>query len=437
MKDPFAEVDVKPARTVTIAALIVAGAVVAAIVEPRVTATIAVIVSFFVMIMLHELGHFVMAKRSGMKVTEFFVGFGPRLWSVKKGETEYGLKAIVAGGYCRIIGMNNLDPVEPGDEGRAYSAKPFRQQFGVAIAGSTVHFMLAIVLMFFVLWQAGNPNSPKIQPVFDTVEHGLPAAAAGLHSGDRVLAIDGRRVTSWDQVRRTVERHPDDTLTFTVERDGSSRTVSVTPRVNPDLPGRQGQLGVSAKMSLQPMSLPSSVTHAFTETYNTGKLSVQALGKVFSPSGVRAYTNNLTGNHDSSSSTHDNSSSNAPAATNGNGSSSNSGSSSDSGVRFISPLGFFRLAGQAVQVGWVSVFLLLIVINVFVGVFNMVPLPPFDGGLVAIAIYEKIASTVRGKRVQVDMRKLIPVTAVVVAVLLFIGVSALFLDIVRPQQNPF
>jgi membrane-associated protease RseP (regulator of RpoE activity) len=106
-------------------------------------------------------------------------------------------------------------------------------------------------------------------------------------------------------------------------------------------------------------------------------------------------------------------------------------------VRFISPLGFFRLAGQAVQVGWVSVFLLLIVINVFVGVFNMVPLPPFDGGLVAIAIYEKIASTVRGKRVRVDMRKLIPVTAVVVAVLLFIGISALFLVIVRPQQNPF
>jgi membrane-associated protease RseP (regulator of RpoE activity) len=437
VKDPFAEVDVKPARTATIGALIVAGAVVAAIVEPKVTATVAVILAFFVMIMLHELGHFVMAKRAGMKVTEFFVGFGPRLWSVKKGDTEYGLKAIVAGGYCRIVGMNNLDPVEAGDEDRAYTAKPFHQQFGVAVAGSTVHFILAIVLMFFVLWQAGNPNSPKVQPVFESVEHGLPAANAGLRSGDRVLAVDGQKITSWDQVRRTVERNPEHPLRFTVEHDGVTRTVTATPRVNPDLPGREGQLGVSAKLSLQPMSLPSSVTHAFTETYNTGKLSVQALGKVFSPSGVRAYTDNLTGNHDSSSTRNDNSSANAPAATNGSGSSSSSGTSSDDSVRFISPLGFFRLAGQAVQVGWVSVFLLLIVINVFVGVFNMVPLPPFDGGLVAIAIYEKIASTVRGERVRVDMRKLIPVTAVVVAVLLFIGISALFLDIVRPQQNPF
>jgi len=434
VKDPFAEVDVKPARTATIAAVVVAGAIVAAIVEPRVTATIAVIVSFFVMIMLHELGHFVMAKRSGMKVTEFFVGFGPRLWSVKKGETEYGLKAIVAGGYCRIIGMNNLDPVEPGDEDRAYSAKPFHQQLGVAVAGSTVHFIIAIVLMFFVLWQAGNPNSPKVQPVFDTVSSGLPAANAGLRAGDRVLSIDGRRVTSWEQVRKTVEGSAGVPLRITVERDGTTRTFTVTPRVNQDLPGHQGQLGVSAKVVLEPLSLPSSVTHAFTETYDTAKLSVGALGKIFSPSGVRAYTDNLTGNHHVSSSS-GGTTSNAPATGTGNGSSS-SGNSDDS-VRFISPLGFFRLAGQAVQVGWVSVFLLLIVINVFVGVFNMVPLPPFDGGLVAIAIYEKVASMVRRKRVQVDMRKLIPVTAVVVAVLLFIGVSALFLDIVRPQQNPF
>src|SRR4051812_5902095 len=87
--------------------------------------TTAVIVALLVMIMLHEFGHFVTAKAAGMKVTEFFVGFGPRLWSVRKGETEYGIKAIPAGGYCRIIGMHNLDPVDPVDEPRTYRQKPY------------------------------------------------------------------------------------------------------------------------------------------------------------------------------------------------------------------------------------------------------------------------------------------------------------------------
>ena len=88
------------------------------------------IVALFVMIMLHELGHFVAAKRSGMKVTEFFVGFGPRLWSFTRGETEYGVKAVPLGGYCRIIGMTNLEEVAPEDEPRAYRNKAHRSEGG-------------------------------------------------------------------------------------------------------------------------------------------------------------------------------------------------------------------------------------------------------------------------------------------------------------------
>src|SRR5204863_5492941 len=116
--------------------------------------------------MRHERGHFVMAKRAGMKVTEFFLGFGPRLWSIRKGETEYGVKAIPAGGYVRIIGMSNVDVVDPADEERTYRAKPYRHRLGVAVAGSTMHFQIAGVLLFIVLAGVGLPS---VRPVVDQI----------------------------------------------------------------------------------------------------------------------------------------------------------------------------------------------------------------------------------------------------------------------------
>ncbi|HYT38415.1 MAG TPA: site-2 protease family protein, partial [Acidimicrobiia bacterium] len=115
------------------ALLLLVGIVVLAVARPRLAGTIGVLAAIIAMIMLHELGHFVMAKRAGMKVTEFFLGFGPRLWSIRRGETEYGVKAIPAGGYVRIIGMSNLDVVDPADEERTYRAKPYRHRLGVAV----------------------------------------------------------------------------------------------------------------------------------------------------------------------------------------------------------------------------------------------------------------------------------------------------------------
>src|SRR5438132_9376819 len=119
-----------------------------------------VITALFAIIMLHEFGHFVMAKRAGMKVTEFFIGFGPRLWSVRKGETEYGVKALPLGGYVKIIGMSNLETVDPEDEPRSYRQQSFPARLGVAVAGSTVHMILAFVLFWVTLTFVGIPNKP-------------------------------------------------------------------------------------------------------------------------------------------------------------------------------------------------------------------------------------------------------------------------------------
>src|SRR5687768_18508845 len=98
------------------------------------------------MIFLHELGHYLTAKWAGMKVTEFFVGFGPRIWSFRRGETEYGVKVLPLGGYCRIIGMNNLEPIAPEDEARTYRQQPFPQRLAVAVAGSFMHAVMAFMV---------------------------------------------------------------------------------------------------------------------------------------------------------------------------------------------------------------------------------------------------------------------------------------------------
>lgn len=421
MRDPLAELEVPARRTGLAFALVALIAIGGAVLAPKVAATVAVVASLIVMIILHEAGHYVMAKRSGMKVTEFFVGFGPRLWSFRRGETEYGIKPFILGGYCRIVGMNNIEEVAPEDEDRTYRSKPFRQKFGVAVAGSTVHFMIAIILMFFVLAFAGNPNNAKLTTTLAGVSHGSAAASAGLRAGDTIVAIDNKPVTSWQAVRNTVHNGDGAPMLLTYVRDGQRHNELVTPTRDPST--ASPMLGVSSKIALPKTSLPAAVAGSFRETARVGQLSIDGLARIFSPSGVHQYTNQFSGNH-----------SNNPGAVNntGHGTGSSSNNDNNSSVRFVSPIGIARYAGQAVQAGWVSVFLLLIAINVFVGIFNMIPLLPFDGGLVAIAVYEKIASTVRGRRVEVDVRKLLPITAAVVALLLFIGISAMYLDIVKP-----
>ena len=117
-------------------------------VRPSTAITVAIIVGLILTIMLHEWGHYIAAKKSGMKVTEFFLGFGPRIWSFRKGETEYGIKAIPAGGYVRIIGMTNLEEVDPEDEPRTYRQATVGKRLITVLVGIIVNLSIALVLIF-------------------------------------------------------------------------------------------------------------------------------------------------------------------------------------------------------------------------------------------------------------------------------------------------
>ncbi len=412
--DPFEDLDVDQGKAVLLTALSILLAIVYAFLFPTQAAVVAVILSFFLIIMLHETGHFVAAKRAGMKVTEFFVGFGPRLWSFRRGETEYGIKAVPLGGYGRLTGMTSLEDVALEDEPRAYRAKPWHSKVVVAGAGPAVHFVLATILMFTVLFLAGDFRNASVTTTLGGVAQG--AQAAGLQPGDRVVSINGTKITSWSQVPALINPPNEpakagSVVAIEVVRGGVDKVVHVTLNASSD-PNANGRVvaGISPHQYLPHPGLVESVVKAPRQVAEVTWDSVKALGSMFSPAGISNYFHILAGDKSKNV---------------------------DQNKRFVSPAGFGKLATDAVQSGWVNVLRLLIAINVFVGLFNLLPLLPFDGGHIAIATYERLASAVRGRRVQVDVAKLMPLTLVVVAVFGFIALSSLFLDVTRPISNPF
>jgi membrane-associated protease RseP (regulator of RpoE activity) len=407
--------------------VVLAAAAMAAIVTGT-SKTVLVVVAVITMIMLHELGHYLTAKWGGMKVTEFFVGFGPRLWSVRKGETEYGVKALPIGGYVKIIGMHNLDQIEdPDDEPRTYRQQPFGRRLSVAVAGSTMHFLIAFLLFFVVNAFVGIPTATTTIGGLVKIEGGpSPAQAAGLHVGDTVLAIDGQRFSEWDAVRAYISERPGRELLMTVERDGRELQLTATPtdlsaiRIDgePISTASRGFLGLEYREKFETVDPITAIGRSAkqwvggnfegVEDVSPGIIdNASALGGILSPSGLSGYWKTITGGEDAEN----------PDA---------------ESARFLSPVGFVRLGGQAADDSLFSVLALLIAINLFVGLFNLLPLLPLDGGHVAIAVYEAVRSRFGGRRYTADVAKLLPLTYAVVLLMVFLGVTALYLDIVHP-----
>jgi membrane-associated protease RseP (regulator of RpoE activity) len=404
----------EPAAWLRVLALI--GALVAIVWLSLVTGAfpvVAFVLAMIAAVMLHEAGHFFTAKWTGMKVTEFFFGFGPRLWSIRRGETEYGAKAIPAGGYVKILGMSNLEKdIDPADEPRTYRQQSYPRRLLVGVAGIITHFIVAFLLLVLVWTVVGVPRDDR--PTLEVgsisrLETGpSPAQEAGFQVGDRVVSVDGRPVTNWQELPPYIRARPGEPITFVVERDGAQHTLVVTPaRANPD--GEAvGFVGIGSKPETETVGL---VTAAGRSAVQLGRLtvaSVKALGLFFSPGSLRSYGDLLTG-------------------TQGDG---------DEEARPVSLVGAARIADQAADQGLFDFLGLLVLLNVFFAVFNAVPLLPLDGGHIAVATYERIRSR-RGRPYRADVTKLLPLTAMVVAVLAVMGLTSVWLDIVNPLANPF
>jgi len=244
VKDPLEEAgsDVTRRGAGVSLLLVLLGLILLAILRPSTIDTLAIIFGIVALIMLHEAGHYFTAKRAGMKVTEFFLGFGPRVWSFRRGETEYGVKAIPAGGYVRIVGMSNLEDIDPDEEPRTFRHGTFGNRLTVILAGVTVNLILAFVLIYAALIGRGLPDT--LQAQVSRVLPDSPAAAAGVQNGDRIISIDGRRLDVDRDIAQALHDRVGQPTTIVVKRDGGTATLTVVPKERSST-DNSGIIGVS------------------------------------------------------------------------------------------------------------------------------------------------------------------------------------------------
>lgn len=398
---------------------------------------------------LHEAGHMATAKAFGMKVTRFFIGFGPTLWSFRKGDTEYGIKPIPAGAFVKIVGMTPQDDdVEPADEPRAMWRYPVWKRTIVMSAGSAAHFILGVVILwllfaFFPLADSAKTDSsaPVVSTVLPCVKTDLnfdpqtgqpvtcqegkdPASAAsavGLKAGDKITEVNGTAVPSWAAMTELIRAAGDKSITLTYVRDGQTITspavtipaaqrlkqgvVKPANEVTPADVERVGQLGITPVVATSTAGPVAAVGLAVDQTGAMFKGTFQALGKF--PEKVPKLWTAITGGQRDPETP-------------------------------ISVVGASRIGGELFEHGEIPTFLIVLAgLNFFVGLFNLLPLLPLDGGHIAIAWFERARSWLyarlsRPDPGRVDYMKLMPVTYAVILIFGGFTVLTVAADIVNP-----
>ena len=374
-------------------------------------------------IFLHEGGHFATAKLFGMKVERFFLGFGPTVWSFRRGETEYGVKALPLGGFCKIAGMSpyendgnfleedrsaNKPAATPTPPERQFRNKPAWQRAIVLAAGSITHFVVAILLIYMVLVALGIGTGQATTTVERTVplDSGArsPAQTGGLQAGDEIVAVAGAPVSTFDQLRDALRARGGERITVEYVRDGERRSTTVTAET---VDGR-GFLGFQPAEETRRVGVLAAIPESVRLFWDTTVATVKGLGGF------------VTGLADRMSTPEP-----APAGGGGGG-----GEVRDGGPIVI--VGITRLAGQAVANNQWAIFIaILIQLNIVVGVFNLLPLPPMDGGYLAFVLWQVVT------RREVDLRKVVPVAALIVGLLVMLTVGLVWLDITNPVPYPF
>jgi membrane-associated protease RseP (regulator of RpoE activity) len=372
-------------------------------------ASVLAIVAFLALILLvvipvHELGHMLVAKRFDFKVTEYFVGFGPRLWSFRRGETEYGVKGLPAGGYVKIAGMNPYETIAPEDLPRVYGSKPIWQRAMVILAGPLSHVVVGTLLYSALFATSGVPNEDVV--VVESVapmlgNHPSPAAEAGMRPGDVVVRVGDLEHPTQTELGRYVARftreHPDGVLDYVVERDGRMITLPMEPQLIREAGFTKARVGFT--LGLEPVSVPEAAWWGVRYTGKTIAAGVTSLPRIFGPEGISRMVTLLF---------------------------------TDEERQHTDPqtfVGVSRSVGAAGSEGdWGTILLYAGYVTIFIGIVNLIPLPPLDGGHLLLLAWEKVTGR------QVDYRRIVPVAATVIVALSLFMVAALLLDIFKPVQ---
>ena len=392
------EDDGSPTRNGRVMGLVMlAGLVALAVISPW---TFVFVLGLLVCVFLHEVGHFWTARLTGMKATQFFMGFGPRVFSFRRGETEYGVRALPLGAFVRIIGMNNIDDVDPEDEPRAYRSKSYPRRLLVITAGSLMHMLIAFVLLVGVYTISGSWTHTGLAEV-QGIAPDSPASAAGMRNGDIIVSIGGKLVTTHGSVVDAIVVHdPGETVEVIWDSGGTLRNADITLAESPADNGI-GFLGVYATDIVNKRLGPlTAVGRSLGEMGTTMSGSVSGVVTVLNPlNSIEQITNE-----------------DAPVDN-----------------RPTTVVGMSQVGGSVGRnEGLAGVLRLLAYVNVFVGLFNMFPVLPFDGGHAAIATYERIRSRRGRAPYRADVNKMVPLATAVMALLLFLFVTGLYLDVTRP-----
>jgi membrane-associated protease RseP (regulator of RpoE activity) len=387
------------------------------------------IVVLLLSVMLHEAGHFLTARRFGMKATEFFVGFGPRLWSFRRGETEYGVKAVPAGGYVRIVGMTELEEVAPEDEKRAFYRQPAPQRAVVLAAGSFTHFVIAFVLFLFIPLALGQQQASltvgtvsacvpeKASEQCTATSPPSPAKQAGLREGDKVVSVNGKRVGEWADFTTQLRKSTGE-VTLVVERDGRQETVTASPvprdrpsTTDPERTEKVPVLGIAPRQVMERSGPVEAVGKAgewfwaaFAGTFKGLASIPAAVPKLFQET---------------------------------------FGGAERSADGLVGPVGLGRVSGEVLGGDEplpqrIGVFLFFMAaVNVFIGIFNLLPLLPLDGGHLAVLAFEKARQGVyrligRPDPGRVDLTRLLPTAYVFLILIIGLSVLLLAADVINP-----
>ena len=390
---------------------------------------LAFVVALLLSVMIHEAGHYLTAKKFGMKVTEFFLGFGQKIWSTQRGETEFGIKVIPAGGYCRIVGMSPREELSEADKDRAFVKAGVGQRLIVLGAGSFLHFVIGFVLLLTLFVSVGVTSvTSTVEKVSECIPQNTsevcstkstpsPAKNVGMLAGDKIIRVDGESYKNWSDVVAVIRASAGKELNITVERNGAPIDIAVTP-ASRDLDGKViGVLGVVNKVGTITYGPVDSVARAGQFTGEILQNSATSL--ISLPTKIPSLISQTFG-----------------------------GEKRDP-EGLVGVVGVARVSGETANTKALTVrekiatFILIIAsLNLFVGMFNLLPLLPLDGGHMAVAIVDGARNFLARRRglakpAPFDVERLTPITMVVFVLMASLSILLLTADIFNPIRMNF
>jgi len=385
---------------------------------------LAFVVALLVSVMIHEAGHYLTAKKFGMKVTEFFLGFGQKIWSTQRGETEFGVKVIPAGGYCRIVGMSSREVLSPVDADRAFIKATVTQRLIVLGAGSFLHFVIGFLLLITLFGAVGVTSvTNQVEKISDCVPQiatevcsatstPSPAKTAGLLPGDKIVKIDGESFRLWSDAVAVIRASAGREINLLIERSGDQVQVQVTPAtrmVDGKAVGVLGVINEIGTVRFSPIAATARATSFTGEILQNSVTSLIALPTKIPDLLAQTF-----------------------------------GTTERDPEGLVGVVGVARVSGETASTKKLSLnekiatFVLIVAsLNIFVGMFNLLPLLPLDGGHMAVAIADGIRNFIAKRRglakpAPIDVERLTPITMVVFVLMATLSILLLAADIFNP-----